>query len=270
MRAGSVKIPFLPEQPLKMQLVAGPDRISVEAPTIVKVPGGEVRVSPIQAQNIFGGNLSLNTGIVVDDLPLEPLLSGIWPNPIKGSISGKLEPIHFEKGTLTTGGSLAAHVFGGEIVLSRAGASGPFGPAPVFRIDARLNDLLLLKLTAGTPFGEIEGVLNGYADNLEISNGQLQKFDLLLETTKKKGVPQKISVKAVDNIAQLGGGQSPFVGVAGVFMSFFKQFPYEKIGIRASLENDVFKINGTIKEGGKEYPYKKRFSIGCGCDKSKP
>ena len=225
---GSMKIPFLPEQPLRLQLKAGPDRISVEAPTIVKVPGGEVRVSPIRVQNIFGSNLAMDTGIGLDDLSLGPLLAGIWPNRVEGSISGMLEPIQFKKGVLSSGGSLIAHVFGGEIVLSHAGASGLFGPAPVFRVDARWNDLQLLKLTAGTPFGEIEGVLNGHADHVEVSNGQLQRFNLLLETTKKKGVSQKISVKAVDNIARLGGGRSPFVGIAGIFMSFFKQFPYER------------------------------------------
>ena len=47
------------------------------------------------------------------------------------------------------------------------------------------------------------------------------------------------------------------MGLAGAFASFFKTFPYEKIGIRASLENDVFKINGTIKERGTEYLVKR-------------
>ena len=262
LHVGSLEIPFLPKQSVNMQLMAGPDRIYVEAPTLLKVPGGEVRISPIGVQDVFGPNLSVDTGIVVDDLPLESLLAGIWSHPINGSISGKLEPIHFEKGVLSTGGVVTAHVFGGEVVLSHAGASGLFGSAPVFRINARWSDLALLKLTAGTPFGEIEGVLNGYAHNIEISNGQLQRFDLLLETTKKKGVSQKISVKAVDNIARLGGSHSPFVGIAGLFMGFFKQFPYKKIGIHASLENDVFKINGTIHEGGKEYLVKRGFLSG--------
>ncbi|MBW2668620.1 MAG: hypothetical protein JRD87_01810, partial [Deltaproteobacteria bacterium] len=49
----------------------------------------------------------------------------------------------------------------------------------------------------------------------------------------------------------------PFMGLAGVFASFFKKFPYEKIGIRAYLENDVFTINGTIGEGGIEYLVKR-------------
>jgi len=33
--------------------------------------------------------------------------------------------------------------------------------------------------------------------------------------------------------------------------------PYEKIGVKASLENDVFRINGTVKEDGREYLVKK-------------
>jgi hypothetical protein len=65
----------------------------------------------------------------------------------------------------------------------------------------------------------------------------------------------------VENIAQIGGGQSPFMGLAGGFAYFFKEFPYRKIGVRASLENDVFRINGTVMEGGKEYLVKRgRFS----------
>ena len=48
-----------------------------------------------------------------------------------------------------------------------------------------------------------------------------------------------------------------------MFCQFVCQFftPYKKIGVRASLENDVFRINGTVMEGGKEYLVKRgRFS----------
>ena len=47
------------------------------------------------------------------------------------------------------------------------------------------------------------------------------------------------------------------MGLAGRFVSLFKEFPYKKIGVRSSLENDVFRINGTIKEGGLEYLVKR-------------
>ena len=92
---------------------------------------------------------------------------------------------------------------------------------------------------------------------MEVVNGQPQKFNLRLETVPKKNVAQKINVKAVENIARIGGGSSPFSGLAGTFVSFFKDFSYQKIGMVASLENDVFKINGTEKEAGVEYLVKK-------------
>ena len=39
--------------------------------------------------------------------------------------------------------------------------------------------------------------------------------------------------------------------------TFLKELPYSKIGIRASLENDLFRIGGTIHEEGKEYLIKR-------------
>ena len=142
------------------------------------------------------------------------------------------------------------------------GARGLFTALPVYSLDARWHHLNLAEMTEGTSFGKIEGILNGYAKKLEISDGQLQRFDLLLDTVKTDDVPQKISVEAVDNIAQLGGGQSPFAGMAGIFVSFFKEFPYRKIGVHATLENDIFRIHGTIREGGKEYLVKRGFFSG--------
>jgi len=158
---------------------------------------------------------------------------------------------------LCTHGKIRAEVFDGEVILSGLGASGMFSSTPVFKLSARWNDLRLTKMTTGTSFGQIEGILEGHIKDLEIAYGQPQRFDLLLETVKKKGVPQKISVAAVDNIARIGGGESPFMGIAGVFSSLFKKFPYKKIGVHASLENDIFRINGTIREGGKEYLVKR-------------
>jgi hypothetical protein len=146
-----------------------------------------------------------------------------------------------------------AKVFGGEILVSGLGASGLFTPTPLLKLSAMWKDLRLSDLTGGTSFGKIEGILEGYVKDLGIAYGQPQRFDLLLETVKKKGIRQRMSQKAVDSIAQIGGGQSPFMGVAGMITSIFEEFPYKKIGIRASLENDVFRINGTIKEGGTEY-----------------
>ena len=253
----SMVLPFLPEQPLALTLDAGPNLLSLTIPTIIKIPGGEVEVGPAVCRDLFSPRRSIETSLSVEITQIDPVISKIWSHPHKGGIRGKLDPVYFEGGEVRSYGDLKAGAFGGEIVFSDLSASGLFSSAPVFKLSALWDDLSLAELTTATSFGKIEGVLKGHVKDLEIAFGQPQRFELLLETVKRKGVPQKISVRAVDNIAFIGGGQSPFVGFAGSLASLFRNFPYEQIGVRASLGNDVFRINGTIREGGMEYLVKR-------------
>ena len=243
----------LPVQSLSLPLEASPDRLSVTSSTHIKVPGGKIELGPVMSKDLYRSQRSLKTSLSLGVINLDPILTGIWNQPMTGTLEGRLDPIHFEGNALRTKGNLMARLFGGEILISGLAASGLFTPTPLLKLKAKWQDLRLDDLTGDTPFGKIEGRLMGYVNDLEIAYGQPQRFNLLLETVKKKGERQKMSQKAVDSIAQIGGGQSPFMGVAGIMTSFFEEFPYEKIGIRASLENDLFRINGTIKEGGTEY-----------------
>ena len=253
----SVTLPPLPEQPLSLVLDAGPNRISFDSPTMIQVPGGEIRLGAVQARNIYGPDMSVHTCLAIDGINLQTLLSGIGALPpegkLAGTLTGILDPIRYEKYAVTSQGTMVARVFGGKVLLSDLGASGILTSAPVFKLNAGWDDLLLAEMTTDTAFGKIEGVLKGHLRDVEIAYGQPQKLDLLLESVEKKGIPQTISIAAVDNIAQIGGGQSPFMGLAGAFASVFEKFPYEKIGIQAVLLNDMLTINGTIREGGEEY-----------------
>jgi hypothetical protein len=254
----SVTVPLLPEQPLSILLDAGPNKISIDSPTVIRVPGGDLLLGPIQVKNVFDPELSVHTSLAFEKIDLQSLLSGVATIPTEGILTGTLNPVRYEKQRVTSQGEIEAKVFGGKIILSDIGASGLLTSAPVFRINAKWDDLLLAEMTTDTAFGKIEGLLKGHIRDFEIAYGQPQKFALLLETVKTKGIPQTISIKAIDNIAQIGGGQSPFMGLAGTFASVFKKFPYEKIGMRARLENDMFTINGTIREDGTEYLVKRR------------
>ncbi|MFH1350810.1 MAG: hypothetical protein ABII26_07700 [Pseudomonadota bacterium] len=253
----SLRLPHIPEQKINLSLDVGQNRIHIKNPITVQLPEGRAQIGSLIANDIFGPELSINTNLTLESIKLQPFFSKIWSRPLNGALNGKLDPVHYENRTLSSRGEVKADLFGGEILFNNIGASGIFTSAQVLRLDARWRNLLLSEITTDTSFGKIEGLLQGHTKDFEIAHGQPQRFDLLLETVKKKGIPQRISVKAVDNIAQIGGGQSPFMGMAGIFASFFKQFPYDKIGIRASLENDIFKINGTIREGGTEYLIKR-------------
>lgn len=258
----SMRLPFLPEQGLNIPIQAASNRLFMPTATTLAVPGGTVRIGPSGVIGLMGPSPALHTALHFENLQLEPVLSGIWPHAVTGSADGNLDPIHIEGGQLQSTGEIKANIFDGALTLSHVGARGLFTALPVVHLNACWHHLNLAEMTEGTSFGKIEGILNGYAKKLEVSNGQLQRFELLLGTVKTDGIPQKISVKAVDNIARLGGGQSPFVGMAGLFVSLFKEFPYRKIGVHATLENDVFRIHGTIQEDGKEYLVKRGFFSG--------
>ncbi|MFH1489608.1 MAG: hypothetical protein ABII06_11960 [Pseudomonadota bacterium] len=254
---GDMRVPPFLQQPLDIPLEAGPNRFSIPSPTRFQIPGGSIRLAPLFCMDAFTSKNSIETGLelAIDDP--DALLRGLLPIPVKGAVRGTLSPLRLQGGSLHTAGPIGAKLFGGAVLFSDIGARGLFSSAPVYRLGAQWKDLNLAELTTNTAFGKVDGILHGRIRGLEIAYGQPQKFDLLLETSERKGIPQKISVRAVDNIAQIGGGQSPFVGMAGVLTSFFKEFSYKKIGIHASLENDVFKINGTIKDGQKEYLIKR-------------
>ncbi|MBW2623015.1 MAG: hypothetical protein JRD68_08940, partial [Deltaproteobacteria bacterium] len=254
----SMKVPLLPEQPLDISLEVGPNRISIDIPTLIKTPGGDIQLGPVRAKEIFSSKREVRTSLTVDELQMQPVAAQFWDKPVIGSMSGKLDPVIYREHIIESQGEIQASVFGGRIKLSNLSATGILASTPVYKINVEGNNLRLSQITEGTSFGKIEGVLSGYVRDVEIAFGQPQKFDMLLETIKRDGIPQRISVKAIDNIAQLGGGQSPFMGgLAGTFASFFKEFPYKKIGVRSTLENDMFTINGTIKEGGTEYIIKR-------------
>jgi hypothetical protein len=253
----SMNIPHLPEQSLYAQLEVQPNTLSVTSPTTLMVPGGSAQFGPLVANNLFSSNRTVRTSFEMKAIDITSLLAGIWPEVPKGVVNARLEPVLLERDMISSSGQVQLNVFDGEITLSDLGASGLLTAAPLFKLDIEAKDLSLAALTTGTSFGKIEGILRGHIRNLEVANGQPQGFELLLETVERKGTSQKISLKAVDNIAQIGGAQSPFMGTAGFFTSFFKLLPYKKIGVKSSLRNDVFRINGTIKEGGKEYLVKR-------------
>lgn len=258
----NLRVPFLPEQSFSLPIYAKQNHFVMPSPLSIAVPGGNIRLGPTDLGLPVETALVIETSLKMSTLNLGPILSPLWPGTVTGNALGILSPIRIHDGRMTTEGDLKATVFKGNVELSNISVRGLFTPVPVLGLDARWQNLSLSQLTTNTAFGKIQGTLNGYAKNIEIANGQLQRFDLLMETDETDGVTQKISVKAVDNIARIGGGDSPFAGIAGLFISFFKEFPYRKIGVKASLVNDVFKINGTIHENGKEYLVKRGFFSG--------
>jgi hypothetical protein len=253
----SMALPFLPKQSFTARAQSTPNLISFTVRDPVSTPGGKIELGPISLRGLSTLSPSLVTSATLSEGDLTPFLSELWSHPVEGSIGAKLDVLHFDSDHIKTRGDVSIRAFGGVIVLSNLGVSGVLSPTPAILLDATWQDLNLAQLTEGTPFEKVEGILRGQVKSLEMVGAEPQRFDLFMETVQTQEVPQKIGVRALENIARIGGGGSPFLGLAGALTSLFKEFPYDKIAIQASLENDVFRIDGPLKEGDKVYLVKR-------------
>ncbi|MGE5839534.1 MAG: hypothetical protein ACM34H_06335 [Deltaproteobacteria bacterium] len=253
----SIALPFFLKQSVAARVQSLPNLLSFTLGDAIRTSAGEIELGQVSLSGLSTLSPSVVTSAALNKGDPAPLLSEIWKRPVEGSIRAKFDVLNFDGHNIKTEGDVKVQAFGGAIVLSNLGISGALGSTPALSLDATWNGLNLAELTQGTPFEKIEGILKGQVKHLEVVGGEPQRFDLFMETVQTKEVPQKIGVRALENIARIGGGGSPFMGLAGAFTSLFKEFPYDKIAIRASLENDVFRIDGPLKEGDKVYLVKR-------------
>ncbi|MCD6198509.1 MAG: hypothetical protein J7K15_08070, partial [Deltaproteobacteria bacterium] len=175
-------------------------------------------------------------------------LKSFWPDlPLRVDIEADLDQGIWSDPRLNFNGELLVNTAGGKIRFQNIWVE-PLATMPRFGADVVFHDLDLAQLSDAAQFGHITGKLTGHIDHLIMSGSQPESFELVMENDSKAPGPKRIGLEAVEKISVLGGGGSiPFFG------RMFKEFPYRRIGISCSLENDMFTLHSLIKKDGREY-----------------
>ena len=181
---------------------------------------------------------------------------------LQGKLSVNLPRIEIQPDHVTTEGDSEIEAFGGKITVKNIQAENLFSKYRAFSADVRFADLNLQKVTDLIPFGRVTGIINGEINDLIISYGQPEHFILRLESEKRKGVPQKFSLKAANDLAILGTGEKTQFSPDSGWTRIVNSFNYKKIGISCALRNDIFTLRGTIHERGVEYLVKGSWLFG--------
>lgn len=170
-----------------------------------------------------------------------------WP-AMEGRISGQVPLVTYASKQLNMDGAMTFNIFDGIVGMNNLRIDDPLGVVTKMYADLTLRDLDLGELTRTYSFGAIEGKLDGDVKGLILENWKPVRFDASLKTNENEQ-RKKISQRAVENIAALGG-EGTAAALQRTFLRFFDEFNYDKIGISCKLTKDICKMGGVESTPG--------------------
>ncbi|MBW6502789.1 hypothetical protein K0B90_00730 [bacterium] len=246
--------------PLEMPAVLVPNRLYLGGTVRTSLFGANLVLRRIRLDEPLSPDIRLGMAPELDDLDFSRI-PGNKPG-IEGRLGGILDPVSLGRERMTAGGELTGDLLGGRLNVRRVTVERPFSEGREIGADVTVDRIDLERLSAALGVGRITGRLSGSIMGLRVAYGQPVAFDLKMESVPAEGVGQTVSLKAVNSISLIGTGSALSGLGLSLMTTFFREFPYERIGFGCRLENDVFTVRGLIHEDGVEYLVKRRFFAG--------
>lgn len=234
---------------IRLPLRSDAGTLRLREPATLAMLGGEVRLEGFTLRPPdAGGGLRIGFGLALDGLDLGQLSKAVgWPE-FGGTLGGRIPSARYADERLDFDGGLSIRAFDGRIDVGALAMERPFGVAPTLSADLALHDLDLLGITEVFDFGSITGRLHGRIDGLRLVDWTATAFDAELHTEPRKGVRQRISQRAVQDISSVGDA-SFVTTLQGRLIGLFDDFGYRRIGVACRLENEVCRMSGLRSAG---------------------
>ena len=181
--------------------------------------------------------------LVLDDIDFGRVSQAIGLPAFQGRLSGTIPNARYANERVDFDGGLSMQLFDGRVEFSSLALERPFGSAPSLSADIAFDDLDLLRLTEVLGFGSITGRIDGRVDGLRLVDWTPVAFNARFITDARRGVKQRISQRAVQNISSVGDA-SFVTSLQGQLIGLFDDFGYRRIGIGCRLANEVCSMSG--------------------------
>ncbi|NNG12056.1 MAG: hypothetical protein HKM88_02280, partial [Halobacteria archaeon] len=241
----------------QLQVESAGSSVRLREPAHIAVLDGELQVEEFELEYTQGAVSRWHVDGILTPVSMSDLTRALGWQEFGGKLSGVIPNVDYRDGDLSVGGMLLVRVFDGEVTLSKLRLAQPLSVVPRLWVDARASNIDLETLTRTFSFGRIEGRLDGRVDELYMESWRPVAFDAAFATPVGDRSRHRISQKAVDNISSIGGG-----GLSGAlsrsFMRFFKEFPYDRLGLSCRLENGTCEMDGVAPAGNGYYIVKSR------------
>ncbi|MDN3519167.1 hypothetical protein QWY84_16255 [Aquisalimonas lutea] len=219
------------------------DSLRLRQPLGVPVADGRLRLDHLEATGLGTEAFRATLEGRLEPVSLEALSRALeWP-VLPGTLSGRIPRVTYREGRLDLDGVLEAEVFGGRVTVPRLRVNNPMGRVPQLQTDIRLRGLDLEQITGTYAFGRITGRLDGDVTGLELIDWEPVAFDARFYTPEDAPGSRRISQRAIENIADLGGDAGTAL-ISGTFLRLFENFRYRRLGIRCRLRDDQCRMSG--------------------------
>ncbi|NWF53047.1 MAG: hypothetical protein HXY47_08220 [Nitrospirae bacterium] len=267
-KTGYLKIGMFEEGRLRLEglsipIILSKNNLSIPEEVQISLFGGKVNIANFNGKEILSSSREFDFGLRIQGIDMNSLSQWLNGVNISGLVDADFPEVRCHENFLDFQGKAIAKIFGGEVEITNLSIKDVFSQSRNISGDVVFRNIDLEKVTENIKIGKMTGIVEGSIRNMEIEYGQLSRFILDIDSVERRGVQQKISVDAVENISILGTGSEDIGGIlkSGI-RSFFKEYPYSKIGIRCTLENDKFSVRGKIYSGGREYLVRRSFLRG--------
>lgn len=227
----------------------GRNRLQLDSPLVFDLAGGELRLADLTIGRNASG-LALAAQVRVGEVDLQRLTQELKLPPMQGRLSANLGSISYADHQLSSAGTAAINVFGGGILVKNIRLQSPFSSYRTLEADIDFEAIDLSELTQTFEFGEMNGLADGHIHNLRLFGATPSAFEAAFTT--RLGGRRNISVKALKNLSILSQGGLQAALSRGVYR-FIDFYRYRRIGFVCALENDLFQLRGTAREGSDQY-----------------
>ncbi len=238
-----IKIRAIPIGQNQLHFLFKQKQIELLKQTSIPLLDGSIEIKKFNWQNSVEDESKVYFEGGIKQLSLDKLSTALDWTPLSGHISGYIPGVNYEDKILTVNGELQVKLFDGTIKINQLTSSGMFTEFSKLSMEMAIDNLDLLEITKKFEMGSMEGRVSGYINNLYLENWSPISFYAWLGTPEADNSTHRISQKAVENIASIGGNAAADIISKG-FLRFFDSFNYDRLGFGCYLHQGVCQLMG--------------------------
>jgi len=242
------------------ELVLFGDSVTMVGDLQLPVFGGEIVFENAGFADLGRSSRYLTAAVGLHRISLAEVSRTLGLPPLEGDVTGRFPRVLYSNGILKVDGTGELAVFGGKVTMRDIAGSDLFTRYPRLKFSADWEEIDLALVTRTFDFGTMSGIVDGQLADCEIFRDVPVRFRATLRSVPHKGVPQRISLKAVNNIAIVGTGSGLGFLNSGI-RRFIDSYAYKGIGIEMALSHDHFLLRGLERRGDRELFVKGRFPL---------